>query len=897
LDAFAHEDLPLEKLVEELRLERDVSREALFQVMFVLQNAPSTALELKGLSVSLVPIHNRTSKFDLLLSMHEEGGALKGTLEYSADLFDETTIERTLGHFEILLRSIAADCAQRLDGLRLLAADEERRLLFELNETGADYPLDHLIHQQFEAQAARTPDAVALVFEDQELSYRELNRRANQVAHFLRSLGVGPEVLVGVMMERSPEMVLSLLGILKAGGAYVPLEPGYPEDRLAYITEDARAGVVLTQERFAGKLEASRARVISVDTEWPAIELCAASNPASVATGGNLAYVIYTSGSTGQPKGAMNTHRAICNRLLWMQEAYQLNASDRVLQKTPFSFDVSVWEFFWPLMTGATLVVAVAGGHQDSSYLVKLIAERHITTIHFVPSMLQAFLEEPRLEACASLKRVICSGEALPYEQQERALARLPQASLHNLYGPTEAAIDVTFWECPRGGERRVVPIGRPIANTQIYILDEWLRPVPVGVAGELHIGGVNLARGYLSRPGLTAEKFIPDPFNADAGARLYKTGDSARYLLDGSIEYLNRLDHQVKIRGYRIELGEIEAALRQDGRVQDAVVLAREDTAGEKRLVAYVVVRQSASPEVEELRGRLKERLPAHMVPAHFVLLEALPLTTSGKVDRRALPAPSPGQPPAAGSYAAPSDQLEEILADIWASVLGLERVGAGDDFFDLGGHSLLAAKLIYRIEEAFGVALPLRRIFEAPTVAAAARTIKETIRAGGATPLPPIRRAGRDAGLPLSFAQQRLWVIDQLAPAVSNEHSAIRLKGALNVRALEQSLNEIIRRHEILRTTFVADDDGRASQSAAASLELALPLVDLSHLNRTEAEAQVLRLAAEEPRRPFDLSQGPLLRVALLRLGEDEHIVLLSLHHIVFDGWSNAVLIQEAT
>ena len=896
LDAYAHDELPLEKLVEELRLERDMSREALFQVMFVLQNAPSTALELKGLGVSLVPLHNRTSKFDLLLSMHEEGGALKGSLEYSTDLFDETTIERTLGHFETLLRSIAADPARRLDGLRLLAADEERHLLFELNETSANYPLDDFIHQQFEAQAARTPAAVALVFEDEQLSYRELNRRANQMAHFLRAQGVGPEVLVGVMMERSVEMVLSLLGVLKAGGAYVPLEPGYPEERLAYVTQDARARVVLTQERFAGKLKASRARVISVDTDWPSIELCAVHDPVSVVTGDNLAYVIYTSGSTGQPKGAINTHRAICNRLLWMQEAYRLNASDRVLQKTPFSFDVSVWEFFWPLMTGATLVVAVPGGHQDSAYLVRLIAERRITTIHFVPSMLQAFLEEPRVETCASLKRVICSGEALPYEQQERALARLPRASLHNLYGPTEAAIDVTFWECPRESVRRVVPIGRPIANTQIYILDERLQPVPFGVAGELHIGGVNLARGYLNRPGLTAEKFIPDPFSADAGARLYKTGDGARYLTDGSIEYLNRLDNQVKIRGFRIELGEIEAALRQDGRVLDAVVLAREDAGGEKRLVAYVVVRQSASPEAEELRGPLKEKLPAHMIPAHFVLLDALPLTTSGKVDRRALPAPSPARPQAEGSYAASSGQMEEILADIWANVLGLERVGAGDDFFDLGGHSLLATKLLYRIEEAFGVALPLRRIFESPTVAAAARMIEEALRAGGASPPPPIRRARRDAALPLSFAQQRLWVIDQLAPDVSNEHSAIRLKGALNVSALGQTLNEIVRRHEILRTTFIADD-GRAAQSVAASLELALPLIDLSHLTRTEAEAQGSRLAAEEPRRPFDLSRGPLLRVALLRLREDEHVLLLSLHHIVFDGWSNAILIQEAT
>jgi amino acid adenylation domain-containing protein len=893
LDAYAHQDLPLEKVVEELRLERDTSREALFQVMFVLQNAPSTALELKGLSVNLLPIHNNTSKFDLLLSMHEDHGRLKGSLEYSTDLFDETTIERTLGHFEILLQSIATDIGQQLDELSLLTPDEEHHLLVELNATSTDYAFDNFT-DQFEAQVARTPDAVALVFEDEQLSYLELSRRVNQLAHFLRGLGVGPEVLVGIMMERSLEMVVGLLGVLKAGGAYVPLEPSYPEDRLSYIARDARVSLVLTQERLLELLRASSVRVISLDKEWPNIELCSAENPLSVVTGDNLAYVIYTSGSTGNPKGAMNTHRAISNRLLWMQEAYQLNVSDRVLQKTPFSFDVSVWEFFWPLMTGASLVVAAPGGHQDSSYLVKLIRKRQITTIHFVPSMLQAFLEEPELETCVSLKRVVCSGETLQYEQQERLLSRL-KAQLHNLYGPTEAAIDVTFWECRRDSKPGIVPIGRPIANTQIYLLNALLQPVPVGVAGELHIGGINLARGYLNRADLTAEKFIPNPFSADAGARLYKTGDSARYLADGSIEYLDRLDNQVKIRGFRIEPGEIEAVLRQNGRVRDVVVLAREDKAGEKCLVAYIVAEHSPLPEIEQLRRQVKEKLPAYMVPAHFVFLDVLPLTTNGKVDRKALPVPAPIDPTLKGTYATPTNQMEEILADIWASVLGLEGVGRDDDFFDLGGHSLLATKLVYRIQGALGVALPLRKIFEGPTVAAAAVIIDSLMRTGSAPILPQIPHVERGRELPLSFAQQRLWILDQLAPDTYNEHSAIRLTGMLNVSALEQSLNEIVRRHEILRTTFVTVD-GRPAQAIADSLTLTLPLIDLQGLTRSDAEAQVLRLGGEERRRSFDLAQGPLLRVALLRVRENQHVVLLSLHHIVFDGWSNAILIQEA-
>jgi amino acid adenylation domain-containing protein len=893
LDAYAHQDVPFEKVVEELRLDRDTSREALFQVMFVLQNTPAPVLELKGLSLEVLPIHNQTAKFDLLLAMQELNGLLQGSLEYSTDLFDKTTIERMVGQFETLLQSIATDVEQELDELSLLTADEEHHLLYDLNATTVAYPLDNFIHQQFEAQAERTPDAVALVFEGQQLSYGELNKRVNRLAHFLRDLGVGPEVLVGVMMERSLEMVVSLMGIIKAGGAYVPLEPSYPEDRLAYITTNAQMRVVLTQERFRELLNVNTVPVIPVDAEWPNIELCPAANPVSGVTGENLAYVIYTSGSTGRPKGAMNTHYGICNRLLWMQDAYQLNESDRVVQKTPFSFDVSVWEFFWPLMTGATLVVATPGGHQDSSYLVKLIREQEITTIHFVPSMLQAFLEDPNLETCTSLKRVICSGEALQYAQQERLLARL-DTSLHNLYGPTEAAIDVTFWECRRDSGRTTVPIGYPIANTQIHLLNGRLEPVPTGMAGELHIGGINLARGYLNRADLTAEKFIPNPFSADAGARLYKTGDSARYLADGSIEYLDRLDQQVKIRGFRIELGEIEAVLRQDQRLRDVVVAAREDHLGEKCLMAYLVAEQSSLPALEELRSHLKETLPAYMVPAHFVYLDELPLTTSGKVDRKALPAPPQVDPTLTESYATPVNQLEEILADIWAGVLGLERVGRDDNFFDLGGHSLLATKLVYRIQESLGVALPLRRIFEEPTVAAAAGVIEQFMRTGSAPVLPPIPRAERNRELPLSFAQQRLWIMDQLTPDTYNEHAAIRLTGPLKVGALEQSLNEIVRRHEILRTTFVAVA-GRPTQNIAASLTVTLLLIDLRHLSRSEVDAEVSRRSVAECRRSFDLAQGPLLRAALLRTGENEHVVLLSLPHIVFDGWSNAILIHE--
>ncbi|MGH7473577.1 MAG: non-ribosomal peptide synthetase, partial [Candidatus Methylomirabilales bacterium] len=524
-------------------------------------------------------------------------------------------------HFQNLLRGMVEDPGQRLGELPLLSEAEREQLLVGWNATRVDYPLDSCLHNLFEAQVERSPEAVAVGFENEQLTYQELNRRANQLAHHLRQRGVGPEVLVGVFMERSLEMVIGLYGILKAGGAYVPIDPEYPAERIAFMVEDSQAPVLLTQHRLVERLPAHRAQLLCLDTDWPVMAGAPGGNFNSGVRAGHLAYVIYTSGSTGRPKGAMNIHRGICNRLLWMQDAYQLTSVDRVLQKTPFSFDVSVWEFFWPLLTGARLVVARPEGHKDSPYLAELIIQQGITTLHFVPSMLQIFLQEPRLEACWwSLQRVICSGEALPYDLQERFFKRL-SAQLHNLYGPTEAAIDVTFWECQPQGNQGIVPIGRPVANTQMYVLDAHLQPVPVGVAGELHIGGVQVGRGYLNRPELTAEKFLEDPFSNEPNARLYKTGDLARYLPDGSIEYLGRRDHQVKVRGFRIELGEIEAVLGGHPGVEEVVVLVREDSPGERRLVAYYV---GAGVEPEALRGYLRAKLPPYMVPAVFMGLEA---------------------------------------------------------------------------------------------------------------------------------------------------------------------------------------------------------------------------------------------------------------------------------
>jgi amino acid adenylation domain-containing protein len=588
----------------------------------------------------------------------------------------------------------------------------------QFNDTRADYPRDVCLHQLFEAQALRTPDTVAVEFKGAQLTYSELNQRTNQLARHLQALGVGPEVLVGVFMERSLDMIVALYSILKAGGAYVPLDPEYPRDRVAFMLEDTRVPVLLTQEHLLTKLPAHEAEVVCLDTDWADIERRNTNSPSSGVTAENLTYVIYTSGSTGRPKVVMNCHRGICNRLLWMQDAYQLTEADRVMQKTPFSFDVSVWEFFWPLLFGARLVVARPGGHKDSNYLVNLIVEQGITTIHFVPSMLRLFLDNREASSCHSLKRVICSGEALSHDLQERFFARL-DAELHNLYGPTEAAVDVTHWACEQESHLGFVPIGRPVANTQIYVLDSNMEPVPIGEPGELHIGGVQVARGYLNRPELTEEKFIPDPFSDESGARLYKTGDLACYLPTGDLKYLGRIDHQVKIGGNRIELGEIESVLEAHPGVRQAVVLAREDEPGEKRLVAYGVTDLWQKPDTTQLRLHLEKKLPDYMIPSVFVMLDAMPLLSNGKVDRRALPRPSNKRPELGQAYVAPRNELERYLASTWCDVIKLDRVGIHDRFFELGGTSIEAARFINRLQQELGENIYIVSIFEAPTVA----------------------------------------------------------------------------------------------------------------------------------------------------------------------------------
>ncbi|MEH2411053.1 amino acid adenylation domain-containing protein [Nostoc sp.] len=728
LGAYAHQDLPFEQLVEELQPPRDLSHTPLFQVMFVLQNAPMSALELPGLIFSPLASESSTAKFDLTLDMTETVQGLVGTLEYNTDLFESSTICRMVGHLQMLLSGIVANPQQRLSQLSLLT-QAEKTLLVEWNDTSVEYPQHQCIHQLFETQVERSPDAIAVVFEDQQLTYQELNQRANQLAHYLRSLGVRPEVLVGICVERSLEMVIGLLGILKAGGAYVPLDPSYPAERLAFMLENSQPKVLLTQQHLVESLPTHSAKVICIDGSWELIALERIINPVCNITSDNLAYVIYTSGSTGRPKGAMNTHQGICNRLLWMQDIYQLTATDKVLQKTPFSFDVSVWEFFWPLMTGAVLVVAQPEGHRDSSYLVNLIRQQQISTLHFVPSMLQVFLEAESLETCKSLKRVITSGEVLSAQLQKRFFDRL-DAELHNLYGPTEAAVDVTFWACVQQSSnqensaihQKIVPIGHPIANIQIYLLDRHLNPVPVGVTGEVYIGGVGVGRGYLNSPELTAERFIPNPFSEQLATRLYKTGDQARHLPNGVIEYIGRIDHQVKVRGFRIELGEVESKLSQHAKVREALVLAWEDEQSDKHLVAYVSPHLEQTLTVTELRGFLQEKLPQYMVPSAFIVLPTLPLLPNGKLDWRSLPAPESLRPDLEVAYVMPQTEIEQAIATVWQTSLNVEKIGIHDNFFELGGHSLLMVRVHTQLHQMFKTDLSLLDLFRYPTISSLA-------------------------------------------------------------------------------------------------------------------------------------------------------------------------------
>jgi len=784
LGALANSDVPFDAIVRELAPQRDPSRHPLFQVLFSMR--PPFEDFPEGWDVTDMEAHSAATGWDLFVEFSEHPEALAGRFVYSTELFDRATILRMQTHFQELLENLLADPDQAVSRVGLVTERERRMLIEDWNGTAKRYT-KRLLHELFEEQAERNGDQEALVFRGERITYAELNGRANKLAHLLLQNGPGPNgaaggSFAGVFMERSFEMVVALLGILKSGAAYVPLDPELPAPRLKMMLEDTRPLCVITQRHLSERLADWAGQVIVLDAPPQGLEGQPGSNPEIAIQPTDAIYAIYTSGSTGTPKAAVNTHAAVANRILWMQDQYGLEARDRVLQKTPYSFDVSVWEFFWPLVCGATLVIAEPGGHRDPAYLADLIGGEGITTLHFVPSMLREFLDAENLDRCASLERVFSSGEALPQELRRKFRERL-SAELHNLYGPTEAAVDVTYWNCSQEAPCPTVPIGRPIANVTAYVLDRHLEPVPIGVAGELYIGGIAVARGYLNRPELTKERFILDPFAAKSGARLYKTGDRARFLADGNIEYLGRNDNQVKLRGFRIELGEIESALLEQGEVRSAAVVLNQDRGG-AQLVAYVV-RAGPRLEARALKAFLAERLPDYMTPARFVFLDSLPLLSSGKLDRKALPAPENTEIGPGREFRAPRNSVEERLAGIWEDLLEQRPIGIDQSFFDLGGHSLLLIRMIGQVQKEFERRLSVATVLASPTIEGLAAVLAGRKASASVCRVTPLKPQGSRPALiclgagPLFLRLARLlgadqpfcgFDLDQLAKIVPN-------------------------------------------------------------------------------------------------------------------------------
>nr|QEO74560.1 condensation domain-containing protein [uncultured bacterium] len=895
LGAYEHQDLPFERLVEELQPERDLRRQPLFQVMAVGQNTPAGGLEMPGLTLSLLPGGWVTAKFDLTLQIVETGRGLLVSLEYSADLFEAETIGRMLGHYRRLLECVAADPRRRLSDLEMLTEGEREQVVRRWNdrrETRAEASLPDL----FESQVGRTPDAPAVEFEGRHLSYRELGDRADRLGRRLRESGVGADARVGVCVERGLETAVAVLGVLKAGGAYVPLDPAYPADRLAFMLEDSGCTVLLTGGPRPAGLPETNAGVLSLGEDWYHLADARDRHTPARVHPDSLAYVIYTSGSTGRPKGVAMQHRALVNLVRW--QSSEMPDPARTLQFASLSFDVSFQEMFSTWCAGGTLLLVGDELRRDPHALLRFMSERRVERI-FVPFVYLQHLAEAYAEGGPepeSLREIVTAGEQLEVTAQIARLCGRVRCRLHNHYGPTEthAATAHTLGGAPDEWPA-LPPIGRPITNAQVYLLDGRLRPVPIGVAGEVYVGGAGVARGYLGRPGLTAGRFIPDPFGAEAGGRLYRTGDLARYLSGGEIEFLGRADSQVKVRGYRIELGEVEATLRRHPLVLHAAVAATGEGAS-KRLAAYVVPSRKSDPPVAELQRWLREQLPEYMTPSDWVVLDELPLTASGKVNRAALPAPAAQGRDAGRGFLAARTPVEEVLAAVWRQVLGAERVGRDDNFFRLGGHSLLATKVVSRVRDNFKVELPVRVLFESPTLAEFSARVESLARSGVGLEAPPLVPAPVNGSIPLSYAQQRLWFLDQLMPGSNayNLPAAMYLTAKLDVAALEQALGEVVRRHEALRTTFAAVG-GEPAQVIGPAGPLRLPLVDLRGLGEAEREAEAERLMGEDALRPFDLAAGPLLRAALIRLEEERHLCLVNTHHIVSDGWSLGVLLDE--
>ena len=877
LEAYAHQQYPFERLVEALVKERDLGRSPLFQVMLVVQNNREVHdFSWGDLQVEAEEVAHTVAKFDLTFFITEASDGLRVGIEYCTDLYEGATMERMGQHFSQLLDSVLTDPEAPVSSLRMLSDQEEETLLVSFNDTQVAYPEDKTVVDLFEEQVAGCPENAALVFRDEALTYKQLNQRVNQLAHYLQEQGIGPEDIVAICIERSLEMVIAILGIIKAGAAYVPIDPEYPQSRIDFILEDTQSVRLLTSAAVEDNLTlATRLPITRLDTDWNQVVGYSTGNPDRRATPENLAYVIYTSGSTGKPKGVLVEHGGVSNLILAQRQLFEVSADSRVIQFAAISFDICASEIFMSLISGATLLLP-NDSERSTDVLVDYIKRNAVSHATLPPALL------PYITALNSLKTLIFVGEA-PDEVLFMALDK--QLSVFNAYGPTETTVYSTAW--PRQIDYQgAPPIGRPLPNTRIYLLDADGHPVPFGVIGEIYIGGDGVARGYLNREELTRERFLLDPFREQDSlgrpARMYKTGDLARWLSDGNLEFLGRKDNQVKVRGYRIELGEIEAVLRQVEKVHQAVVLTRPDATGTLQLVGYVVAGEGL--DAPTLQAYLKAQLPAYMVPGVYVFLDTLPLTSHRKVDRNALPDPDLGQQTTA--YIAPRTTTEVALAACWQAALGVERVGIHDNFFSLGGHSLLAARVIAAIRKAFNLEVRVRAIFEAPTIAELAGVLEKST----ASQFPALEPAGEGEQAVLSFAQQRLWFIDQFEGSLHYHIPlTLRLKGALVVEALESSFRHILTRHLPLRTT-IAEKDGLTRSTFLEAEDWSLHYAAVG-----EGSPEFISQTSAILTTPFDLSSDFMLRAAVFKVAEELHLLVINVHHIAADGWSLPILADE--
>ncbi|PFD72567.1 non-ribosomal peptide synthetase [Bacillus cereus] len=864
---------------------------SLFHTLYVFENYPIQGERNDDLRLLDVKSTEQTNYPLTLIVMPGKKITLK--LMYDRSFFNEETIKRIQNHLLQILIQMTKRLDSKLFEITHLTEEEQIQLLEEWNHTQVNYSAEGMVHTMFEEQVKKTPEAIAASYENEQITYKELDKRANQLAHYLQKHGVGPESLVGVYMERSLQMMIALLGILKSGAAYVPLDPTYPESRLRYILEDAGIEVLVTEENSKNLFVSENIETICMNKDYTAIEKEESTPCISGVTGENLAYVMYTSGSTGNPKGVMIEHHSVINYLEWMQHKYPLSEKDVVLQKTPFSFDVSVWELFWGIHVGASVSFLPPGGEKDPSIIAEVIKQHQVTIVQFVPSMLSVFLDHfNHIELnmnCSSVRHVFSGGEELSPGLVRRFQQKWNysgQVKLTNFYGPTEATIYVNAFDIQPNQE--FVSIGQPIQNTQLYVLDQNQRLQSIGTAGELYIGGAGLARGYLNRQNLTAEKFISHPFRL--GERLYRTGDSVRYLTGGNIEFIGRMDHQVKMRGFRIELGEIEATLEKCSFIKEAVVLVREDRPGDQRLVAYVI----SDGNTQEWREYLQNQLPNHMIPAHFIELENFPLTPNGKIDRKALPAPD--EQAIEDLNVLPRTPSEELIASVWSQVLGTENIGIQDSFFERGGHSLLATQIVSRLQELFQIKIPLRELFKHDTVEALAKRVDQLRKEDKKREIAPLVPMKREEVIPLSYSQKRLWFIDQLMPnsAMYNIHAACRLTGEWSIEALEVGWNQLLERHESLRTTIL-EQEGEPFQQVQSHVFRHIHQTNLTDFSLEDREREMKRLIQNEAEEPFHFGQGPLIRTRILKVDREEWILICTMHHIISDGWSMGILLEE--